>query len=370
MKWLVLVLLALPGRVLAHGAPPAATEAIASDERGVSLVRVSRGLAYRAAEGFRFLCPEAWDGNLLVRAASLPGGPTILASDSLFVLQEGRVTRHPVQSGLGFALASHRDAVFGVFRQGTSWELRRITASANELVRALAQPVDALAALDDELALLRFVDRTVTVDRYALSGEPRGGVSWEAKSFVAEAALRVAGEQLYAVLWAHSAPWLSVGRVGKDAFEPLREANVSLDGPIASSLAIDGVLQDLQTGTAIDTQGDRISCLGETSGQPYACARGGLLRVDANGLGAPLFELSALREPDLSAVPDAARADCTVRWTDLVTDGVPVSDAGMPAPDAGATARTSTAEGCATRDGRGFEGALLLVALASRRRRH
>jgi MYXO-CTERM domain-containing protein len=387
-----LFLLAFAPRVSAHGPPPAATELLAKTEQGAALVRLTPGgFAHRVADGFRFICPEAWGGDVLAPLASISLGPTIVASDSLSIVeQDGRVALHPVQSGAGIVAASHRDAVFVIFKHEGKVELRRVTGTTNELVRLLDQPFGALVASVDELSLLRWLDNTLVLQKLSLTGEPLGSVTWTMKSPVAYARLRLAGSQLYVVVWGRSAPWVSLGRLTAQGYEPLREASTDVAGPVSLAtgtlVAIDGVLQSLETGALVDTLGYRATCLGERDGLAYACAHSDLLRVDASGLGAPLFEVASLRAPDAQALSEVARADCTTRWLDLQND-IAVAraasaphDAGASAPDAATAdastplARASDTGGCSTSRGtspRPYALGLALVAwcAAHRRRR-
>jgi hypothetical protein len=350
---------AFVGRVSAHGPPPAAAELLAVEEQQASLVRLTTGgLAQRVTEGFRFVCPEAWGGDVLAPAAAIPLGPTVLGSDTLFVLEaDGRLAAHPVQSGTARVLVSQRDAVFGLFQQGEQTALRRVTPSENDLIRNLDRPFGALAALDEELVLLHWLDKALVLERVAPTGELLGSVSMTLPNAVAYARLRVAAGRLYVVVWGRSAPWVTLGRITDGTYEPLREAGVDIAGPVATTdgslVAVDGVLLRLDDGAPVDTGGERITCLGESAGEPYACAHGDLLRVAADGLGAQLFELGSLRAPAVLTLSPVAQDDCSRRWLDLQADapggsldgGVMIPDAGPSAADT-ATAAAPSASGC------------------------
>ncbi|MET0283467.1 MAG: hypothetical protein ABW352_03330 [Polyangiales bacterium] len=356
--WLVGLLL-FTSRALAHGAPPATTELLALDARGAALVRLTPGgFAHRSGDGFRFVCPESWGGYVLAPAAAPSFGPALVASDELFVVgQDGRVARHPVQSGLGFAAASQRDAVLVVFQDEGRWELRRVTASSNELVRTLAQPVDALAG---DGSTLRFEDRELTVE----TGQRT--ITWTAPSYVASAQLRIAAAQLHVVTHGRSAPWVTLGRILDGAYEPLLEASVDIAGPAGNLVAVDGKLRTL-SGTPIETA-ERVTCLGEVDGTLYACSRGDLFRVDERGLGDPLFTVAGLQDPDYSTLTETARADCTTRWVDLRDDAkaalaLRAGDAGMMSE---ALPIESSAEGCALHSRGGAAWLILALWLARR----
>jgi hypothetical protein len=320
---LLVVLLSCAGRASAHGAPPAATELLAAGDGEASLVRLTPGgLALRVPGGFRFVCPEAWGGDVLAPAASIPRGPTLVASDTLFVIeQDGSVSPHPVQSGSGGALASHPDAVFGLFAHDGRYELRRVTGSTNELVRVLDHPFGALAARADEVVLLRWFEDTLELQKISLDGTSLGSVTWSVPNGVAYARVTAAAEQLYVTVWGRARPWVTLGRVNERGYEPLREASVDIAGPSASTwVLLDGTLQRLDTGAGLDTLGRRISCLGDANGLVYACSEGDLYRLEESGLGAPLFELGSLLAPTYDGLAEPARASCSTRWLDLRAD--------------------------------------------------
>lgn len=384
-------LLAFAPRASAHGPPPAATELLATSEQGATLVRLTPGgFAHRVPDGFRYVCPEAWGGDVLAPAATIPRGPTLVASDSLSVVGlDGRVTPHSIQSGAGIVLAGHRDAVFVIFKHDGKVELRRVTGTTNDLVRVLEQPVSALAAGANELSLLRWLDNTLVLQRVSLAGELLGEVTWLSPNPVAYARLRPAGNQLYVVVWGRSAPWVTLGRISERGYERLREAGIDVAGPVSIAtgtlVAIDSALQNLETGAVVDTPGGRVTCLGERDGLLYTCANGDLHRVDASGLGAPLFDISSLVAPDYQGLSDVARADCTTRWLDLQNDvalaraasavhdgGVSQADAALAKPgattaDAGEpTVAEPDARGCSAAPGMGqhaYLPSLLLFVL-------
>jgi hypothetical protein len=384
------LLLALAGRASAHGEPPAATELLARDERGALLVRLTRGFAQRGPSGFRFLCPEAWDGNLLAPAAALASGPVVVASRAVFLLEpDGNVSLHPVQSGSGLAVASHGEEVFGIFEHEGQRELRRVTRGTNELVRILEQPARALAVSADELAVLRWLDRTLVVDRLSLEGEPRGSVTWTAASTVADAHLRMAAGQLYVVVEASAAPWVTLGRINgrvDASYAPLLEASISIDGPVAlaagTMVTADGNLRSLDSGAVLAPLADRLNCLGDAAGAPYACAQGDLFELNDGGLGAPLFALSSVQAPGYDALSGDALASCGTRWLDFRTDVSLAESARAPAdgglPDAAASQPQPTpspagaSEGCSAQ-GRGphspWSASLVVLSLTIAARR-
>lgn len=342
---LTLATLFSASRASAHGAPPAANELLADSDQSATLVRLlPAGLALRVPEGFRYICPEAWGGDALAPAAAAPQGPAIIASDSLSIVgQDGRISPHAVQSGSGVVATRSRDAVFVVFKHEGRIELRRVTGTTNELVRVLEQPFGALIAGQDELSLLRWTDATLVLQKVSHAGALLGSLTWTMPSAIAYARFRMAGNQLYVVVWGRSAPWVTLGRISDQGYVPISEASVDIAGPASlgtgTLVAVDGTLQSLETGSTVDTQTQRITCLGERAGQAYACALSDLFRVGADGLGTSLFDIGALVAPSYEGLSEVARADCSTRWLEVQNDLAlaraidPVNDAGVTLPD-------------------------------------
>jgi PAS domain-containing protein len=366
----------------AHGAAPAAIGLLGFNGEDASLVRLSRGMAHRVPDGFRFMCPEAWGGDITAPAVALPGGPALVAGERLFVVApDGVVSPHPSQPGTGIALANNSAATFGLFSRDAQYELRHITESTSELIRILDEPFRLLAASDSELSLLGWTGSSVVFQTMSLAGEPRERVEWIAPSAVSYAELRVAAEQLYILIWGSAAPWATLGRMTAGAYEPLREANANIAGPVAldtgTLVALDGELEVLEDGAAVDVRGNKVTCLGGVLGQPYACAHGDVLRVEPDGLGSPLFEIVSLREPDYRGLSEAARMDCMTRWLDVKVDvasrapsSAAAQDAAVPdmvKPTDSAARPAGCALGARARHVWWLE-AMLLVVLAARRR--
>ncbi|MDB4975931.1 MAG: hypothetical protein JWN48_4272 [Myxococcaceae bacterium] len=391
----------------AHGPPPAATALLAVAGEQATLVSLSQGLASRTADGFRFVCPEMWGGNATAPAAGLAKGSAAIAGDKLYLVSpEGRVVAHPDDVGSGIALVSQQDAVVGLFLRDGQHELRRITESTSELVRGLDEPFMALAAgAEGELSLLRWTDSTLVVQQVSSTGELLARTTWSAPSRVAYAELRAAAAQLYVVTWGSAAPWVTLGRVTQQGYEPELEAGSDIDGPLALTdgtvIARDGQLRSLPPGALAAPSNDHITCLGQYAGLAYACAHGDLMRVEPEGLSTPLFELASLQAPDDQGLTDKARQSCSARWIDLRVDVASAArmraaavassvDAGAldaSTPDASSAATAALGpqaqreapelddardSGCSLGAGRARDGLLpviLLLLLASLRRR-
>jgi hypothetical protein len=396
---LALLPLLVTQRAAAHGAPPAALAVLGWDEQGATSVRLSQGIAQRTREGFRYVCPEAWGGDALAPAAALPGGPTLIAAVRLFVLEaDGRVSPHPEDVGEGIALARGGDALYGLFSRDGRVELRRLEATHSELVHSFEEPLSALTASASMIAVMHYAQRTLVVQKLSPQGELGERVSWDAPSAVAFAELRSANDQLYAAIWGRSAPWVTLGRVSAQGYEPLREAQSSIAGPLAledgAAVVLDGAPELLDgEGELALMQGDgAIQCLDSLAGRAYACVHAGLWRFDARGVGEPLFQLASLREPDYQLLREAYRADCAFRWRDVrehvaelnaeanaaVDAGAAEADdpdaVGRDAADAARPADNPAADGCAlgaraARSQGWLPAALLALILVRRARR-
>jgi hypothetical protein len=335
----------LAARASAHGPPPAASALLAVEGEEATLVGLSRGLAHRTEDGFRFVCPETWGGDATAPAAGIPDGPALVASEKLFIVEpDGRVSLHPKQVGEGVALASNGEALFGLFLHEGQHELWRITESTSDLVRKLEEPFAALAAADSELSLLSWAGSALVLQTLSVSGELGERVTWSAPSAVAHAELRLTSDQRNVAIWGSAAPWVTLGHVTAQGYEQLAEGRSDIFGPVALAggvfVARDGAFEALPEGAAQAGRSDYLTCLGSYAGLSYACAHGDLMRVDAAGIGAPLFELSALRAPNYVGLPEGARADCNARWLDLQAHAATVAQANTAAdagaPDAGA----------------------------------
>jgi hypothetical protein len=376
----------------AHGMPPAALAPLATDEQGVRIVRLSEGLAHRSSDGFRFICPEAWGGNVFAPASAIPDGPAVIAGAELFLVEpDGGITPHPESLGDGIALARNRAGLFGLFPREDRVELRRIERDRSVLLHTFEEPYTQLAARDATLSVMLAAKRELVVQHLTPGGELLERVSWSMPNSVAFAELQAASDQLYIRVWGNSAPWVTLGRIADAGFEPLHEAQGAIAGPLAlaegSLVALDGKLQGLEDARAPVSQGDgAVNCLDHFDGIAYACVSQGLKRVDDAGVGDFLFQLTSLREPDYQGLRASQQADCAFRWRDVlehVTEAAAEAatasgaspdnpDAAMePEPESDATSNEA-ASGCSlgARPARAFWlHALGLTLLARLRRR-
>jgi hypothetical protein len=339
--------LLVTGPVAAHGGAPAALAVLVLDEEGPRSVRLSEGLAQRTREGFRFVCAEAWGGDVFAPTSTLPSGEVIVAGSELVLVDSaGRATPHPERVGTALALARTQDALYGLFLDNARRELRRIEATGTELLYSSDEPFTLLAARTDSISLMHFAQHTAVVQHLSPQGEVRERVTWWAQSAFAYAELRATGDQLYVLAWGNTRPWVTLGRVTMQAYEPLREARSTIAGPLAlpgaTLVAIDGILEPLEAGAGELVQGGgAVNCLDSVEGRAYACVSEGLKELDVEGVGKPLFRLAALRDPDYELMPASLRADCAFRWRD-VREHVAMLPGAADFDDAGVATTAST----------------------------
>jgi hypothetical protein len=256
-------------------------------------------------------------------ASAIPDGPAVIAGAGLFLVDpDGRVTPHPEDVGDGIALSRNRAELFGLFTRDDRVELRRIERDHSVLLHAFDEPYTQLAARHGTLSVLRAAQRELVVQHVSDSGELQERVSWSMPNNVAFAELHAADDQLYVRIWGNAKPWVTLGRIADSGFEPLREAQGAIAGPLAltksSLVALDGTLQSLDDARTPASQGDgMVNCLDRFDGIAYACVSQGLRRVDDTGVGEFLFQLTSLREPDYQSLRASQQADCAFRWRDV-----------------------------------------------------
>ena len=355
-----------------------------ADEQA-TLLRLTRGLAVRVEEGFRYVCPERWGGDATAPVAALPGGPAWVAGPELLLVEgDGSARSYAPELGQAIALASGDQAAFGIFQPAGRYELWRLTPEAPKLVAVLDDRFETLVAHDDEVALLGWNAGGLVVQRMSLAGEVLARSTWETPSVVAYAELRSAAGTLFVVSHGSTEPWVSLARIDEDDFVILREAGSTILGPVEVQgrrlLAVDGTLGWLEDASAIEPRG-YVTCLGQVGAVSYLCVDGTMVQiVDAGLQTVPLFEPGRLLEPEYELLAEGARVDCARRWQDLKADLPPSTAVG--ARDAGglgqevvdastgeATAPTGRASGCtssAKPAPAGWSGWSALCALVAR----
>jgi hypothetical protein len=389
----------IPAR--AHGPAPAALAVLDWEGDDARTLRLNVGLARRRPDGrFRFLCPALWGDERGAPAATLADGNIVVAASSgLFLLDdEGALRPHPDPNARGASIDLVRGGaeLFALRVAGGSSEVAVIEAHSVRTLWSSAETFFSVAADAQQLLLLRTTD--LDLDWLVLDG---AGIEQEAGQTALPAPVeyvfaRLSGGVPYALVLELGRPEL--GTFGDPGWVSIAKAASSIAGPLtvdgAELLGVDGQLSRLDdAGLSPLAEGPYASCLEETDGVAYACTREGLVALGADGTGEPLFALSQLAPPDLSALADEAQREaCDFQWQDLrfdllalgvelPVDAEPGVDAGEPeledaeadgqAPDAGLARARSGSGGCSTRAGGQGAGSalLLLAALAWNRRR-
>lgn len=332
-------------RARAHGSDPAqALSVVAADAHGPSVVRLNEGLTVRRPEGWRFVCPVLWGEDAVVPAQAMPGGAVLIgASSGLFVMgEDGSVARHadPAATGRVIALAASAAGLFALHAQG-AYELLSVQANTVRVLWSDTRAWADLAAGDGFVSLMR----TENDQLHELRLSPQGALLAEHSALLAAGAsgvrVRLTGSVSYALVLS-STLTAELGRIEQGAWLSLQRAG-AIAGPIETAggprmLALDGALARFDgEQLAPLAEPARVTCLGRWLDLGYACSEGDLRALDADGLGALLFGLEMLLEPDLERVPEAAREACTLQWQryriDLLRRGITprALDAGVAA---------------------------------------
>jgi len=336
--------LAVRETALAHGDPPQALSVVATDRGEASVVRLNEGLARRSSQGWHYLCPALWGDDAVVPADSLPGGPVVIgASSGLFVADDsGTVTRHPDPAAEGRVIALGA-AASGLFALRVAADGRhqvlRVEAERIETIFSTADVWGDMAVGEDFIELVRLQAGRVHEQRLNAAGEVLQQGDAELPPGSSAVFARMAGDQAYVVVLSSSA-LLELGRVEQGAWVSLQKA-ITISGPtqIADGgrfIALDNALARFDEERALPLEEPaRITCLRRRLDLDYACSDDGLRRLQREGLAESLFELQALQEPDLEAVPEAERLSCELQWRryeiDLRAAGIepPAIDAGV-----------------------------------------
>jgi hypothetical protein len=352
--------------VRAHGEPPEALSLALRDRDGARLVRLNEGLAVRAGEGFRYLCPALWAEDAVVPAHAIPGGSAVIGAGSglMLVSAEGAVERHPdpLAAGRVIALAASAAGLFALRESGDLHQVLRVHEDRVQVLFGITQVWEDLAASDESLQLVRLSAGRLHELRLSLSGETIAEDSAPVPEGTAGVLARLSGDVGYVVVLTSSLT-AELGRVERGSWRPI-QAGVSVGGPVETAagnrfVAVDGELArfEHERGQPLG-EAAFVRCLRRHFELAYACSDRGLRELAADGLGASLFELDELGPPDLAQVPDDLHEACALQWQRYVIDlravGITppslggASDAGArpDTPDAGEPPRRPADDGC------------------------
>jgi MYXO-CTERM domain-containing protein len=342
-------------RAHAHGLVPAPQSILASDAKGVRAVRLTEGLALRTDRGFEYVCPAAWGGDYaFTLAAALPDGKIAVATGAGLAVraEDGTFAEStdPLASGRVLAFAQTPQTLYALYQRGTTTELIAFGETRSHVAYDDSRGWSDVVASDGELLLVRFDGTSIhelRLSRDARSEEVIGQKRAEAPEGTAAVFARLAGGTSYVVAAVNGGLALDLGRIEDNAFHLLRTAGANVAGPLDTAdghrfVAIDGALARFD-GDHLDEldEAASVTCLGRDGARSYACTRSEIRALDAGGLGATLFDITRLQDPDPSIVPEPLRSECGAQWDhfrfDLVASGVELTG-----PDAGTDADAST----------------------------
>lgn len=375
----------------AHGPPAAVTGLTASRPDGVAVVAATEGLVQRAGGTWRYVCPVQFGDELSPPALSVDGSRTfVVGQDDLFVLDaDGSVSaqaRPDLSRQFVLGLAGVEGRLYASRFADGQTEIRQIEPDTGAPLWQNAGPYDALTPALDGF----WVARTEGTMGHATHIDTRGQSTDERAFAVTPGDIVGRVEEARGTLYISLLTSGLSGKllsVGADAGATvLAETNAPVQGPIALAdgsvfVAADGVLDALGASGVSPVAAARATCVGRLGDLGYLCSRTRLLSLAASGPGSTLFDLAAIRPPELALVRPDVRDACTVQWTVFRNDlraigALGPADAGLPPPEAGTDAPPQPSSGgCALGRGAGrrqssgaVPGAVALL-LSLRRRR-
>lgn len=316
------------------------------------MVLLNEGLAVLREDSWSFLCPRLWgDADTASGKAPLAlsvDGLTsfVIGADDLYIAQDGLLTpqgRPELSSSAVIALAADGDALLGLRIASSGSALVRIEADDTRELFVSPEHWSALAAAAGRLHLARSTGAgTLAVATLDREGELLEEFLVPLPAIPTQLHLRSAHARLFAVTF--DGNQYALTEVTAGSAKGLAASAGPIQGPQASGdqlwIAVDGELMRA-TDAGFEAAGEpqRITCLGEWGGEPYACAGSSIHRLSPNGLGERIFDLNGLRPPDPARVPEAAARECEFQWllfrNDLVRSGLSVGEwpaVAMPEP--------------------------------------
>lgn len=350
-----------PSSAAAHGLAPRALAPLLQDDRGVGLVRLTRGLARRSDSGFSYFCPSHWDGYESAPVTSLPAptesapaarsstGAVLALPSGLVVLgADGSSTPYP-EPDLGsiVALASSQSAAYALAVREARYELRRLAPAQSQLVWSAPESEGdwlALGAGERSLLLLGLDGGRLTQLELGTSGDElsRGHADVGVDTLSVEAV--IAGDTSYALVRSESGDRLELGRIVADRWLALVQAVGNLSGPVETGdgkrlLARDGALVSLD-GEPLGAPSDSefVAAVASVDGKVYASVRDGLRVLTGAQLGALVFDFATLHGPETGGLSPPEKTTCENAWQHLQVDLVAAGLIGVEtALDAGVT---------------------------------
>ncbi len=398
----------LSAALLAHGAPPVATDVLVGGPPA-AVVRLSRGLATASPEGFRFVCPTRWGGPDSPLSVGVGPHALVAGTSGLMVVT--------VDAGVSADAGGSADATMTPDEAVVALSASTTRALAADDVRAFAlstrgevvalrpSPGAVWATIPSKPGTIALGTASVLIAGVA-DGELRLWTLTEAGAAVAPRTLATGYDYTPTL---HSLPdgrvyvrgtsaagfrLDRVGATGEAALVTVMGSNAPIYGPVATAdgvfVATGGVLTRLDGDVPTALPGPLpLTCLRAVAGLGLVgCMAPDLVALAPDGTAqGPLFRLADLLPPSLDGLSALETASCKFDWYDVATDAGFTGAQLLPpewnadvmgdgaegvANDAGSTADAPTnakaAAGCQADGGSGTRWPWLpaLMALAAR----
>jgi hypothetical protein len=331
--WAVLAA-AAPSMAAAHRGPAVVLSLLAWGEAGAQVLVLNEGLAFRAPDGWRYVCPALWGEDDITPAAALEAGPVVIgAASGLFLLDpsNGLVTAHPDPAAQGPVIwfAHGGGALFALRKRGDLTEVLRIAADRVEVLWSDPQTWLTIAADASELHVLGVEGDQLHHVRLSQQGVPLAREQASTPERFVGMSARVVRNELYVIASTQSGPEL--GQIVQGAWVSHCKGGGGLTGPVESEgelwVTIDSRLSKLEDRcAAIVPTPEPVSCVGDDAARSYACTKSGLHTLAGASLGDAIFELRQLGPPNLVGLAPEQCSSCESQWwryrSDLFSLGV------------------------------------------------
>ncbi|MBA2321349.1 MAG: hypothetical protein H0V89_09350 [Deltaproteobacteria bacterium] len=350
---------------LAHGPPASVTGVGSADVDGPVHVLLTEGLAVRADEGWRYVCPARWGGSPLSPFAAgnteeilVPG-----ADDVYRVDRDGGVTPagDPGHAVGGLLDLDGTNGVWTIYAVGDEREITRLDLAHSFVFSGLrwsgvigrGRSAELVAAVDG--ALVSGTLSELGALATSIAGTRLVGTSPQ---------LVPDGEKTWIV--DRASGYVGVLTAGEERL--VAEGAASVSGPVTALgttwLALDGVLHTLsKAGPAPTGESTPIGCLVGAAGALWACATDLRVVTPEGALGETVVDLAALVPPDLGDLSDDDGVACWGEWRTFALDlGLDPGEA-PAAPETPSDPGPIIAEGSCSSTGRSTIGPRTLCAL-------
>jgi len=314
---------------LAHGPNPAGVEIVSLIDHKASLVKLTRGAAIRRVNDWQFICQAKWGGpdSPLIADDGQSQGLIISLSGPMLLDSTGQLTAFSdpaLDANTVRALITLDNEIFvltGFSKESIVW---RLSETGRQAIITSTSIIDDLTIKDGQLFAATLQDGELELVVYDREG------TQQATSTLLDTTL----EGVISMRHTLNSSFV-VNRDGdeyrlfqvEDKLVELAQSNEPIHGPVTHPmgqvLTIKRKLVRLDGQKIVPFDDEtRLNCLrNDALGQSYACVEPNIVVVNADGtLGATLFALQELSEPDYSGLDDVEQADCQLNWLDLVAD--------------------------------------------------